>query len=283
MVKKIFTIAIYSIRQWKADLRILLLFLCMVMFIWNDLSVVSSFASRMDMNTNPVYFPFYSSDIIKQLILLAGIIFLFSNVPFINKNQPYVIIRSKRLFWVLGQILYIIMASGIYYITLIGASIIVLLPNITFATDGWGKIINTLAQTNTGELIKLQFGISEKIVTSYSPFQALGLSFLLNWGMASFMGLLMFAFSLKFNRKIGLFAGSMLLFFDLLVINGLPYKFYCLSPVTFSRLAMLDPTGVSMLPKLTYPFIFFGIGIILLSVISVVSIRNKPIKITPET
>lgn len=235
------------------------------------------------MNTNPIYFPFYSSDIIKQLILLAGIIFLFSNVPFINKNQPYVIIRSKRLFWVLGQILYIIMASGIYYIILIGTSIIMLLPNITFATDGWGKIINTLAQTNTGELIELQFGISEKIVTSYSPFQALGLSFLLNWGMASFMGLLMFAFSLKFNRKIGLFAGSMLLFFDLLVINAFPFKFYYLSPVTFSRLAMLDPTGVSTLPKLTYPFIFFGIGIILLSVISVVSIRNKPIKITPET
>lgn len=282
MIKKIFTIAVYSIRQWKTELRILLMFICLILFLWNDLSVIRNFAGKMDMNTNPIYFPFYSSTMIKQLVLLSGIIFLFSNVPFINKNQPYVIIRSKRLFWVLGQIIYIILASAIYYIILIGASILMLLPNITFATDGWGKIIYTLAQTNTGEMIHLQFGVFDEIVSSYSPFQALGLSFLLNWGMASFLGLLMFVLSLNFNRRIGLFAAAIPLFFDFLVINALSPKFYYLSPVTFSRLVMLDPNGVSMRPHLVYPFVFYGIGIVVLSVILVVTIRNKPIKIVSE-
>lgn len=282
MVKKIFSIAIYSIRQRTTELRILFLFVLMITFLWNDLTVISDFAKMMNIKTNPLIFPFFSSDPVKQLILLSGVIFLFSDAPFINKSQPYVIIRSKRSSWVLGQILYVILASAVYFLILMCASILILLPNATFATDGWGKIINTLAQTNAGAQINLQFNIAEKITSFYSPLEAFGLSFLLNWSIASFLGLLMFIINLKFNRMLGLVVGATVLFLDLLAINILPYKFYHFSPVTLSRLAILDPTGVSIVPYITYPFVFFGVSIILFSVLLVAGIKNEPIEITSE-
>ncbi len=282
MVKKIISIAVYSVRQRAVEPRVLLLFVLMIAFIWNDLSVIGDFSGMMKIKTNPLIFPFLSSDPVKQLILLSGVVFLFSDAPFINKCQPYVIIRSKRSSWVLGQILYIIMASAIYYLILMCASILILLPNTTFATDGWGKIINTLAQTNAGAQIHLQFGVSEKITAFYSPFTAFGLSFLLNCSIASFLGLLMFVINLKFNRMIGLIVGATVLFFDLLTINMLPYKFYHFSPVTLSRLAILDPIGVSTLPDISYSFIFFGVSIVLLCALLVIGIKNEPIEITSE-
>ncbi len=282
MVKRIFCIAIYSIRQWTTNPRIICLFALMSMFVWNDFGVICDLTGSTGIKTNPLIFPFFSNDPVKQLILLAGIVFLFSDAPFINKNQPYIIIRSKRIPWVLSQILYIIMASAIYFLFLMLVSLLVLLPHATFATNGWGKIIHTLAQTDVGAQINLQFGITKEITTFYSPLEAFGLSFLLNWGVACFFGLLLFAINLNFNRMLGLVAGGVLLFFDLLVTNMLPPTFYHFSPVSLSRLSVLDPMGVSLFPNLTYPFIFFSVSIVVLSALLVVSIKKISIEITSE-
>lgn len=282
MVKKIFSIAMYSIRQWATNPRIICLFVLMSVFIWNDFQVIGNLTGRTGIRTNPLIFPFFSNDPVKQLILLAGIVFLFSDAPFINKNQPYIIIRSKRIPWVLSQTLYIVMASTIYFLFLMLVSIVVLLPYATFATNGWGKIINTLAQTDMGSQIKLQFGITKEITTFYSPFEALGLSFLLNWGVACFLGLILFLTNLKFNRMLGLVAGGVILFFDLLVINALSPTFFYFSPVSLSRLGVIDPMGVSLFPNIAYPFVFFSVSIVVLSALLVVSIKKIPIEIKPE-
>lgn len=282
MVKKIFSIATYSLRQWATNPRIICLFVLMSIFVWNNFKAIGELTARTGIKTNPLIFPFFSNDPVKQLILLAGIVFLFSDAPFINKNQPYIIIRSKRIPWVLGQILYIIMAGAVYFLLLMFVSILVLLPNVTLKTNGWGKIINTLAQTDMAAQINLQFGISKKITSFYSPFKAFILSFLLNWGVACFLGLIMFLINLKFNRRIGLVAGGVIIFFDILVINALPPAFYYFSPVSLSRLSVLDPMGVSMFPNLTYPFIFFSVSIAVLSFLLVLNVRKIPVEIKPD-
>ena len=282
MVKKVFAISMYSIRQWTAEIRIMLLFLIMAIFIWNDIIVIGRFADMRNLYTNPLIFPFYSSDPVKQLILLSGIVFLFSDAPFINANQPYVLIRSKRLPWAMGQIFYIMTASAVYWFILMGVSVIALLPNATFATDGWGKIVNTLAQTNAGETINLQFGIAEKITNFYSPAKAFLLSFLLNWGAAVFIGLLMFYISVKFNRMMGLLTAAAVLFLDLLVINNFSIRSYYFSPVTLSRLEILDANRISEAPDIAYAFTFFCVCIAFLSVLLLLGIRKMPIEIASE-
>ena len=282
MVKKILCIAMYSIRQWITNPRIICLFVLMSMFVWNNFEVIGDLTVRTGIKTTPLIFPFFSSDPVKQLILFAGIVFLFSDAPFISKNQPYIIIRSKRIPWVLGQVLYIVVANAIYFLFLMLVSILVLLPYATFATNGWGKIIHTLAQTDMGAQIKLQFGITKEIITFYSPWEAFGLSFLLNWGAACFLGLLMFVINLKFNRMLGLVAGGVILFFDLLVTNALPPTFYHFSPVSLSRLSVLDPVGVSIYPNMAYPFVFFSASIVVLSALLVGSIKKTSIEITSE-
>ncbi len=272
----------YSIRQRATNPRIICLFVLMSMFVWNDFEVIGSLTGTTGIKTNPFIFPFFSNDPVKQLILLAGIVFLFSDAPFIDKNQPYIIIRSKRISWVLGQILYIVIASAIYFLFLMLVSILVLLPYATFATNGWGKIIHTLAQTGAGAQINLQFGITQEITTFYFPLEAFCLSFLLSWGTACFLGLILFLVNLKLNRMLGLIAGGVILFLDLLTINVLSPVFYHFSPVSLSRLSVLDPMGVSLFPSKIYPFVFFSVSIVVLSALLVASIKKISVEVKPE-
>lgn len=130
--------------------------------------------------------------------------------------------------------------------------------------------------------IGLQFGITKEITTYYSPFEAFGLSFLLDWGVGCFLGLIMFLINMKFNRIFGLVVSGVILFFDLLVLNVLPPVFYYFSPVSLSRLGVIDPMGVSMFPGMAYPFIFFSVSIVILSSLLVMSIKKIPIEIKPE-
>lgn len=282
MVKKAFCIAGYSIRQWLTDPRIISLFIFMIILIWNDLTVIGDLTGMTGIYTNPLIFPFFSSDPLKQLVLLSGVVFLFSDAPFINSNQLYVIARSKRRPWALGQVLYILLASALYFLILMGVSVLVLLPYASFETNGWGKIVNTLAQTNAGVQLRLQFAVSGKIVSNYTPLEAFGLSFLLCWGVGCFLGLVMFVINLKWNKRVGLVIDALILFLDLLTLNILPLKYFHFSPVSLSRLSVFDPSGASEYPTIGYGVAFFGVSVVVLSVLAVVSFQKTPIEIAPE-
>lgn len=283
IISKTFTIAVYSVRQRIVNPRVICLFVLHMVFIWSNLSVIGTFTDMVGVRVNPLLYPFFSSDPVKQLIVFAGIVFLYSDAPFIDKIQPYVVIRCKRNVWVLGQILHVIMFSAFYFLILMGVSVFIVLPNASFATDGWGKVANTLAQTNAASQINLQFDISDKIISLYSPFEAFVICFLLNWGMASFLGLLIFAINLNFGKMIGIAISGAVLLLDLLVINSLPHSYFKFSPLSLSRLSILDPQGISIYPGVTYAFSFYSIGIVIFSVYIIASIKRQAIEISSES
>ncbi|MCR5793664.1 MAG: hypothetical protein K6G65_10890 [Lachnospiraceae bacterium] len=278
MIRRICAVATYSLRQWGVDIRIRVLFLLMFVYLWSELSPINSLSEMTGVNVNPLIFVFYSDGIVKKIILLAGVIFLFADVPFFDESQLYVMIRCKRTNWVLGKVLYIIMASGLYFVYLEVVSVFVLIRNAYISFGDWGKVVNTLARTNAGASIQLQFGISDKIITNYTPQTALVTSFMLNWGIGIFIGLLMFIISMKFNRTAGMLVASMLVFFDLLVLNNLPYKWFYVSPVTLSRLGTLDPKGITTFPTLTYAAFFFIGAAFIMTIVLVFQIKNTVVE-----
>lgn len=280
--KKSFAIALYSVRKRLISPRVICVFVMFGVFIWSNMSFVSEITEMLDMRINPVLFPFLSSDIIKQLILYSGIVFLFSDAPFIDESQPYVFIRSKRTTWALGQILHIIIFSGLCFLILIGFSMLIVLPHATLTTDGWGKVINTLAQTNAGTELNLEFYISYKIPSVYSPLEALVYCFLLNWGMTSFLGLLIFAANLKWGKMVGPVLGGIILLYDLLVYNTFALSYFKTSPLSMSRLSLVDPHGLTSYPSISYVFTFYSVGIVIFSVFIILAIKKKPIEVSSE-
>lgn len=272
-----FAIAKYSVLQRLVNPRIICIVVLVSVYIWNSFSFVSDVVKLLDTRINPLVFPFFCDDFMARIVLGLSLAFLYSDAPFVNNNQMYVLIRSKRIAWALGQIFHVIVFSGIYFMILNLVAFIVVLPNATLSTSGWGKVINTLAQTDlTVQFNAIQF--SYKHISLYSPIQDFVLTFLLSWGMASFIGLMMFALNLNFGKLAGALSVTILIFFDLLVYNSLGGIYRWISPLTLSHLSALDPQGITDLPSLTYAFCFYCVWIVLFSVIIVVTVRGKAIE-----
>lgn len=281
-VRQFFAIAKYSILQRLMNPRIICILVLVSVYIWSNFSFVSETVKLLDTRINPLIFPFFCDDFFARIVLGLSLAFLYSDAPFINKNQPYVIIRSKRTAWAIGQIFHVIIFSAIYFLILNLVAFIVLMPDATLSTDGWGKVVNTLAQTD----LTYQFGsisFPYKITTLYSPIEAFVMNFLLNWGMACFMGLMMFVLNLHFGKMIGTISAIIVVAFDLLVYNYLGGIFWWISPLSLSRLSMLDPKGITGYPSPTYALFFYGIGILIFSAIIILLIKRKSIEISSES
>lgn len=92
------------------------------------------------------------------------------------------------------------------------------------------------------------------------------------------MGLLIFAANLRFGKMIGPVLGGMILLYDLLVINTFGISYYKTSPLSMSRLSLVDPKGITAYPNMTYAFIFYGIGIAICSVFIVISVKKQTVE-----
>lgn len=279
MIKKSISIAVYSIRKWFSNPRYSILFIMLFILTWTTLNPVKNFCTYTGVRTNPLLFVFYSCNFIHQLLFMSGIIFLFSNAPFMDECELYVIQRSGRKSWVIGQILYIFMSSAIYFLILILMSILILAPYSTFGTDGWGKVINTLSQTNAAGQVNLGFMVPYKIIRLYSPFQAIFLCFIFEWLAASIIGMAMFCVNLLFKESLGIVIGSIVVGLDLLITNALPYTLYRFSPVSIGRLSIIDPSKTYFYPSILDGLILDGILLIILCVISIISMRKNAIDV----
>lgn len=281
-LKQIFSIAKLFLRYRIVSPRVICILILTLAFIFSEFAPFKELAELLELRINPFMFTFFSSDVLKQCILYTGLIFIYSDAPFLNSNQPYVVVRSGRLRWVLGQCLHIVLFNFFYFWVLMLFSVVIMLPYASFVTEGWGKAVLTLANTNINSEIGLNFYAPGGIISNYAPFEAFALCFILNLGMSSFLGLLIFVLNLAAGRFLGPVVAAVILLFDLLVFNSFPYGYSHFSPLTFSRLSGIDPRGISSFPTLGYAIAFYAITVVLFFFAAALLIRKRPIEITTE-
>lgn len=239
------------------------------------------FCSETGISITPWIFPHVVQWYFIQNIILIGVVLLFCDAPFFNEGTPFLIMRSGRGNWIKAQLLYVMAASFICCFSLLLISILLTAPYIDFSLE-WGKIINTLAQTDASNQIgtvKLDY----KILQLYHPVQATALSFFISWLVVSFTGILMLTANLFGRRIIGAVLGTALSFtpYFAMTFTNL-YIGYYVSPPTWMDITLLADTGYSSYPSASYIFSFLVIGIIVLSLISYLRMRKKIILITTD-
>lgn len=111
----------YNFRGWKRNPRILITFgLALVLcFLLTDKAVRFSheYETIIQM-VEPFVWTFGDSNSILLASLL--LILLFSDMPFLGSGIPYYLMRTTRFRWMLGQVLYIVLAIFIYMIFILG-------------------------------------------------------------------------------------------------------------------------------------------------------------------
>lgn len=154
--KSIFSIVLQNFRKWKYDCRIWIALFIVLIFIHSLTKGLSGICDYTGVKSSPWIFPFLYMQYYKKMLFFFPLILIFSNAPFIDKNQLYVLIRTGRNKWCIGQMLYIVVASALYFAFVMVFSIVLNLDCIEF-TGEWGKLLNTLANTTMGT--KFQLGL----------------------------------------------------------------------------------------------------------------------------
>lgn len=234
-------------------------------------SSIKKFSEAVQIKTSPWIFPFLMQQSYIQMIFLAGVVLLFCDAPFINRGSSFEMIRAGKRKWIIGEIIYVLLLSGIYTLAIIFLSVGLLIPRIDLLNE-WGKVLGTLAQTNAAEVfgnsyIKLDYGIMIK----YSPCEAMFYSFLIAWCVSFLVGMFIMFLNLLLKRVPGAIGGMMialLSYFQKNFSNLYTMSFF--SPASWMDIGLWNKGVVLSYPTVEYMvsfFVFFIVGLIIATII----------------
>lgn len=282
-VRKSFAACFQNFRKWTSNPRLIIILLLLITFANIAEQGVRLFAQTTRICVSAGMFPFLMSDWYQLFIIMLGLVMLFCDAPFLDDQQPYVVLRTGRRCWLVGQILYIFLGSAVYFFVVWLLSVLFLLPNVAFSAQ-WGKIIRTIVETNAAGQYQIPITFSKQIIQMFGPVQATGISFFMSWLVGSFLGLLMFVINMHTNRAVGALAASGVVLFEVVALNGgnSLYTLRFFSPVSWASLDILDFTGTAQNPSFGYAVTVLVGMIIVLIVLAVLSMRKKAIDVLPQ-
>lgn len=266
-----------NLYKWVLNPRIYLVAVLLGAYFHSRIFPILQFCDYYQVGISPFLFPFFLSDDHVVLIVTLGAMLLFCDAPFIDLEQPYIVLRSGRKTWVWGQILYLAVASFLYTIFTFLMTLLLLLPKLELQFD-WGKVIGTLVQTTTGSEFGISIPFDRYVYFGYSPMGATGISLLLCFSVVLFLGVLMFYLNLRVNRMVGTIASGLLILWQL-VIRKTATVFVRLSPVSWMKLGQIDLDGSTLYPPLSYVMIGLYAMILIFCILSVLRIRKTNIDV----
>jgi len=229
-IKHAFRFALYDLKKWRRNPRIIIGFILLLLLCLTITDKYISYAVSMGMNIQmfePFIYMFtnnYSMIYLSLLILLV-----FNDVPFLENGLPYYLIRSNRKSWVVGQLLYIAIASVI----MITFSLVVCMlggSHYAFVGDMWSEaavfISNGGAQDSMDSISMVLLVNSTPIIATANIYGLVLLYTLLigsilftaNLIRSKYMGTLIVGFSIFFGSiSAARWLGSHFVWFSILV------------------------------------------------------------------
>lgn len=261
-------ICIQNMRRWIGNSRVSVAMVIVFLFtliytkgLWEVSDVTGEKLS--------IYiFPFLMTYRYMKIIFLFPLLMIFCDAPFIDANQQFVMVRSGRKAWGIGQMLYIITASFIYALFMALSAIVVNIGHISFGT-GWGKTLLLAGRTNILELLGRRYDtvkVSPMIVKYYTPLQAMILSFLLLWMICIILGLIIYNLNIIFKSNVVGVSAAGLMILATALVDGNPLETW-FSPVSWCSLNNIDVAQMTSYPTFKYVFgmyIFMLVGLLVI-------------------
>jgi len=230
LYKRASAVASINFRCWMKDARVRFLFLCIGCYVLMKLWPLTSYGLQEGRKMTPCLLPLlFKSDGISinhaKSVLHIGMILLLCNAPFLYPTTPYMVLRSRRGAWWLGECLYIIEAALIYVLFLMLISSLAALPVATWKPE-WGSALRDQSigtQTQSAVEISVTYGVymsMGKIGYYLHPFKTQLYTFITCWASFSVLGLLMYLISLLQKRAaMGMAVAGFLVFLDPIIYS----------------------------------------------------------------
>lgn len=281
-IQMVFRSAIQNFEKWMGNPRFWVVFLLLFGKIYSMLAEFNDLAVRLGMKNTVWFLPLLISDRFVEFYLLLGIVVIFCDAPFIDRLQPYVIIRIGKVRWALGQILYIMLAGIVYVAALQLIIIISVLPTVCFSGE-WGSIFYTVSQISV-DGFSYGFDSGYGIISTYSPISATLLTAFLLWMEGVFLGTLMFYANMRFGRTAGTAIGCFFTTMFLMIksfIENVPVLWKII-PTIWMEISDLCTKKVGTHPGIGYAVTGLTLLIVVLSIASVRVMQKEPIEVLEQ-
>lgn len=223
--------------KWKGSPKIWVVGLFLIFYVYDLTSPIVAFCQDVDYAVSPWLFPYFFSNPTTLLLFMLAFVLYLCDAPFLDQQQVFVLLRTGRRKWAVGQFLYIAVASFVFFLSIFVLSLIFTWPHLQFM-DSWGKIIGTLTQTNAGQSYGVM-SLSFNVMNNYTPITATLLSFTLMWGIGILLGNFMFFVNLRSSKSLGVGGATALVLLPALLHFEGFYKFSYLSPVSWGNLSLM--------------------------------------------
>lgn len=269
-LKCVFSICAQNIRKWQTDYRVWCIALFAIVMTGIYVDDMQRISEVLGTKTPIWIFPFLYSQFHTKLIFTLPIVLLFCNAPFTDRNQTYVFMRSGRIKWLCGQILYIITASAAFYLFLLLISLLLTVFSGELSLD-WGRTLKSLtysieavSKANTPYI-----EVPMIIITFFKPLQAVWFTFLLSWLNGVFLGsLIFFCNFITSTRSIGILISSALIIISSAVRHEGLRELMPFSPVSWITLDNIDVGGLTPNPSFSYCVsVYAGLFVVLTALI----------------
>lgn len=261
----------YQVVKLSSQPRLYLIILLIILFAVIYATPVAEFAAKHNRPVNVVaLFPLLMGDVIPQMVFMMLLVLMLSDAPFLDRNSTYILIRSDRDSWALGQILYVAMSVALYHIAVTVICWLLMIPYVEFSGE-WGKVWTTLAHSKTNADV---FGVPDRIVAQHTVLSAVCWSYLLSWLAGCVIGLVMFIINAMSHTRVGVVIAGIYSVWGVTIFNSmLDPRLFKVSPVSLSSLRVLDAEGTAALsgyPSLQYAVIALSCSIVALVAIIIV-------------
>lgn len=254
-LKQVATVAGYNFRLWRKNPRIVITFALafILCFLLSDKAVKFAEEYKTTMQIVEAFvWTFGDSNSILLVSLL--LVLLFADMPFLGAGVPYYLSRINRSTWLLGQIVYICVATGIYMIFILISTSVICMGQ-SFTGNMWSETAAILGYSGAGEAVALPALV--KTLEMSTPYECMGTIFLL----MLLYTLLMVSIMLVVNVRKGQFWGVASVFlFSLFGFLVNPQTFNAFMKLSNEQMyiANLWAAWVSPLQHATYHMHNFG-------------------------
>lgn len=253
-IRRAFQVARENFSDWPRNPRVWMTFALSFVLCLMLSGQIVSYAQRYG-TTLQMMEPYIWTYGDETSIMLTSLmlILLFADMPFVNPQTPYRLIRTGRVVWLWGQIIYVVLATVIYNIFVVIVQGMIVEP-FAYIGNVWSR---TAAMLGYGGGESFAIPVSIKTMESSTPIQCAATVFLLMLLYTLFIAFLM----LLLNLTVGNMAGVQGAFF--INIYG-----FLLSPDIFSKIFHFTGTleyranllcgWLSPLSHATFPMHNFG-------------------------
>lgn len=154
--------------HWRSDPKYLTALLYLILYSYDLLHGLVDYADSLESPISPWVLPFMPCMGASFLPIMLGFVLMISDAPFRTRQQQFVMQRTGKRAWMMGQLLYILAVSVGFALMIWTLSWLWLLPRLQWSGE-WGAVLRTATMNGVPTTFHVYMDFPYSLVKNTNP------------------------------------------------------------------------------------------------------------------